>query len=514
MPSLRTAARYILASALLAFVCGCILRLAIAWNDVRKPFEIDYAEGIVIWQALRVFDFAAMFHPINEYPHVVFHYTPVYHLVLRAAMPLIGDPLFAGRLISLLSTLWTAAVIALLVYRVSAGYVSRAARIWAAIFTVAVLLQTPAVIAWMAHARVDMLALALQYTALVCVVLYPSSRLSLAVAALLLLAGVYTKQNMLPIAASAILVVAMGSVKRAAAMTIGLAVAGFAILAACMSLTGGGVWDHWFRYNVNPFSIKDAFRRLLEATAGLDTIAAMALTAAVLTVPGKVFRNRLRRAQAAFAMVLVFGGLMSFGIGKEGANINYCLDWQIALAPLAAFFLLHAWRAIQQRQAPAVGLFAAVAALCVALSWTLSAAGAAVGPSGITAAGQQRTRQIAREQGKMVELIRSLPGDVVSWNMDLLIRAGKPVVLEPIIAKVTAASGMFNEQSLLDKVAQHYFGGFILHPSMSPDFFSPKLLAAIHRHYKQIDSPYPGLTVYVPDDVKSKPTTESEPLPK
>src|SRR5712672_3082341 len=60
------------------------------------PGQIDYGEGIV-WQQALLIPGPRMYGDITQFPFIVFHYTPVYHLVVRAIATLGIDPLAAGR---------------------------------------------------------------------------------------------------------------------------------------------------------------------------------------------------------------------------------------------------------------------------------------------------------------------------------------------------------------------------------------------------------------------------------
>src|SRR5215211_2401929 len=96
---------------LLFGVVACVFQ---ALNSLKRPGEIDYGEGIVMWQAANVTDWTKAFHPIENYPHVVFHYTPLFHLTARLLNFFTGDLLVAGRLTSVLSLAGTCLVGALL----------------------------------------------------------------------------------------------------------------------------------------------------------------------------------------------------------------------------------------------------------------------------------------------------------------------------------------------------------------------------------------------------------------
>ena len=50
------------------------------WWLTRYPHELDYGEGILLWQAAHVFTLREAYHPIQNFPYIVFHYPPLYHV--------------------------------------------------------------------------------------------------------------------------------------------------------------------------------------------------------------------------------------------------------------------------------------------------------------------------------------------------------------------------------------------------------------------------------------------------
>ena len=74
---------------------------------LRTDGEIDYGEGIVYWQAANVTDWKHAFHPVEQYPHIVFHYPPLFHLTSRVVALGTRNLLEAGRLTSILSMVGT-----------------------------------------------------------------------------------------------------------------------------------------------------------------------------------------------------------------------------------------------------------------------------------------------------------------------------------------------------------------------------------------------------------------------
>src|SRR5579863_5819547 len=87
------------------WLVGAIAFLFEAIRSLRVPDERDYGEGIVLWQAAHVTNLKTAYHSVDQYPHIVFHYPPVYHLLARTAALTTGDLLTGGRSVSILAFL-------------------------------------------------------------------------------------------------------------------------------------------------------------------------------------------------------------------------------------------------------------------------------------------------------------------------------------------------------------------------------------------------------------------------
>ncbi len=69
------------------------------WNVIRDasyPFQHDYGEGIVLYQASKITDPNVAYKPISTYPYVVFHYPPLYHLVCTRVLDRGWQPVARG----------------------------------------------------------------------------------------------------------------------------------------------------------------------------------------------------------------------------------------------------------------------------------------------------------------------------------------------------------------------------------------------------------------------------------
>ncbi|MGA3160522.1 MAG: hypothetical protein ABSC77_04840 [Terracidiphilus sp.] len=506
---LKVASRIILT----IFVLGALLEaLGMTWK-VGEPRELDYGEGIVIWQASQVFDLKSAFHPLEQYPHIVFHYTPVYHVAVRMLSGLLGDPFLSGRIISLLAAFWIVGLFAWIVLRATRGYASAGIRWFSAVLICACALMVPSM-QWVPLARVDMLALAFQFTGLSVIAVMPFRLRNQIAAFCLLFLGLYTKQSLLAIPVASVLLIGLIRPARAIRLFCGFMAAGLGVLLLLAWFTHGGVIKHWFAYNVNPFHLNNGLFAELGASRNLAVLIAAGLGAFWLTFPGanrnkwrnwrasvsaRLMGSPLRRTGAGFGLAAVLGFVTSWGIGKEGSNINYCLDWQLALCPLTGVFVVllsRSWTARDRGMAflrPLLLLLAGV----TGLQFGVQAAHEFNNSIGLTASAHQRLQEARREDAELARLISSFPGPVVSENMTALLRAGKSIPFEPAIIKQTTDTGVFDETALVKRTSDRFFDAFVLTTDTYSYRFSPRMLQAIHENYRPYTFSGSDYLVYV-----------------
>src|SRR5262245_56912703 len=83
-------------------------------QDASRQYELDYGEGIVLYQTSKVTDLRAAYKPIDTYPFVVFLYPPLYHLTVRTFGAFSTSLLAAGRWTSIISGVFIQAIISTL----------------------------------------------------------------------------------------------------------------------------------------------------------------------------------------------------------------------------------------------------------------------------------------------------------------------------------------------------------------------------------------------------------------
>ena len=320
-----------------------------SWGVLHYPFELDYGEGVLIWQAQHVTSLTQAYRSITEFPHVVFHYPPLYHLMSRLAEPVAGDLLVAGRLVSVLSMTGLSVLSGLMVWSVLPRKMPLSVRATGALAGAALCFSVDSV-GWAVYMRVDMFALFLEFAGIYLYV-QGSRRPSLEYAAFFcFFLALYTKQTMIagPLACGIVaFLVAPGKAVRQAGFMVACAAAA---MAALVLLTRGQFFQHLFLYNRNPMSLASLVSILRPNVLAMGPMAAAAVALPVAFLAGLLARpgGRLTRFRAAMLhspshrFVAVGGLFLLFAVGvsltaaKAGASQNYMLEWNLATCPLAA----------------------------------------------------------------------------------------------------------------------------------------------------------------------------------
>jgi hypothetical protein len=434
------------------------------------PFELDYGEGIVWQQALRIFKPDA-YGPIDQFPAIVFHYPPVYHFTTRAIAFLFNcDMLLAGRLISRGATvamiLFTAVVI-------SQAASSRSWRYFAVAGLVGLLLPTiTAIDHWSRLMRVDMLAFALSLAGLAFGLRAYARPRWIYAAAACFVAGVFTKQTSLPAPAALFAVMLWLRPQTAIKGMATCVIASLIILIGGSLLTGGGFFRHLLLYNVNRvdwFRINLAINEIRNEGLLVGT-GVIALTVVFVGVAkqlsagrsqGRTIRSVLIGDDSCSARVtlLVYGfigALTPLMIIKIGSNVNYMIEFFVTVTLLiGAALIIIVERVVNHnsKSRDLVGL-----AFGMMLSCML-----------IVHAAQYKTkwptqRYIANQQkvhNTLVAMMKSATKPIIADPMVALLRAGKPVLWESAIFAELGSMGTWDQRPFLGMIANHDFAMFV-----------------------------------------------------
>jgi hypothetical protein len=446
-------------------------------------FELDYGEGIVMWQAAHVTSLKTAYGDIAHQPYIVFHYPPIYPLVAHLTAHWTHDLLIAGRLVSVVSALIIILIFAVQVFTCLPRRTPVSGRLSGAL-TAIVLVYSLTGLEWARLMRVDLLGLAFTFAGLALFIMSGRRAAPEYTAFVLFFLALFTKQTL--IAAPVTCLAASFFVDRRRAWRLAAVIAGCSIatLGFLCFATDGRVLLHLFLYNQNPLNIRQ-FRILIHAnlneTAPLLAAAVGALVACAVRVaryPGFRVRVRAGLRQSSYRRALMVGGLhlalaflVSFTAIKQGSNYNYFLEWNLAAAPLAGLLVGRTIAGLRQ----ASDLIGPVAVLLLIPLW--------VGLRGI------RTPAIPESlkdqpYSQVLDRIEQAHGPVYSEDMVLLNLAGKTIYGEPSILSSLRAVGTWDERPLTKQIRSGFFALIVQKHPNNPLFFSPGVQRAIRDAYR------------------------------
>ena len=468
----------------------------------RTDSELDYGEGIVMWQAANVTNWKKAYHPVEEYPHNVFHYPPLFHLTSRAVAPMTSTLLEAGRLTSILSLAGTCLVGALLVaWTLPPGGSSFARFIGA--FTAGTLVFATPVWTWGVLMRVDMLAIFLTGFGVMLFVLSRRRPVLSFLAFVFFVAGVYTKQTSLA-APLACLALAFIERPRRALQLVGFSTAlGLTVLAMLHTATNGYFLVNLITYNQNPYYPQGLLSKLkwhYSLLAGPLLFAGL-FPVALLRTRRARFITRLRiilkrtlfeRCVLVVAVYFWISALIAAAtISKSGAWDNYFLEMDILACWVSG--LLVAWlaRRVSFRPQRAFSILQVVVIFvllvqCVS-NWRK-----------VSAIARSYQYPTVDRSNEVVNFIKQLPGDVYSEDMVILMQAGKEVPAEPAIISVLAEDGKWDESGFVQRIRNGGFSAIVIRWTLhNPGRFREPIARAIEERYYPIDD-YAPFKIYLP----------------
>lgn len=443
-----------------ALLAADLIRLiALAWSSATYPYDLDYGEGVV-WQQMTNIAAGRGYSPIGVFPAIVYHYPPVYHLVVSALVEVCGsDGLATGRMVSLLSTLVSIGLVVRLAFAAMPLHHPRRVRVLAALFAGGCVASSPTIGYWASLMRVDMLASMLSLAGLALTLGSTTRPRRIALAALCFVLAIYTKQT--SIAAPAAAFVTLWLVRPRAAWLLFAWCAGLGLcaLAGLSLMSHGGFLRHTLLYNLNrvdlsrakilPFVILPQISTVVIAILGVAATWRRLRPTAFATLRRKLVTNPGDFAAFLLLAFLVIRTGMLPTVLKSGASDNYLIEWLYAVAILVgvgAVPVIDA--ALIGRQWPRALLIA-----MVAIGVPIQAYRALIADN--------CCNMLTTPYANIVARIARSPRPVVSDAMVLLIRGGQPVRWEPAIAAELGHAGLYDEVAFAKLVRAGHFGFFI-----------------------------------------------------
>ena len=467
--------------------------LGYARRAITFPFGLDYGEGIV-WQQALLIPGPRMYGDITQFPFIVFHYTPVYHLAVRAVAALGVDPLAAGRGVTLAAAIAIAVLAGSIVFTAMREIGSTSARVAGAVAAGLMVLTYHPIQQWAVAMRVDLLAIAFSIAGVYLAIVAGQRTLILCAAILMFVLGVYTKQTELSAPIAAILVAAVVNARSTSqALAFGLLIGGTVFMILQLS-TSGGFWHHVFEYNLhNRFFFHRAIDHVLASKGdargvlvGVVAFAFLWWTEAAANparnISGWVEALRQSRRLRALAIVSLWFGFASaqlVSIAKWGSSSNYFIEWMCITTVPIGMVVSFVWdRAATRNEA---ARFAGLAGVLLSLTLVEHALHRPLfelpivdDPNGIAL----RTH--------LVNLIRESPKPSLSEDMVLLLRAGQAVSIEPAIFADLASTGIWDQRPFLNLIQDHAFSLIIILQD-GEGLFTKEVANAVQNNYPFIE---------------------------
>ncbi len=397
---------------------------------VAFPYDLNYGEGYVLNDALRLGRGEPLYVDLQQFPMVRSPYPPLFPGLWSLVVGVTGPSFWPGRALSGAALL---GVLALLIW--NARQVRGAGR-WPILVAPALLVAAPPVYQWAGYARVDLLAL-LFAAGGVCAAQWFRGWRGIVGAAVLCSLALWTKQTMLTAAVAVAIALALRS-RRDGAIFGALVVVPNALLLLALNATTGGEFT----------------RHVLEGNAGNPMIplrvvyfvGGFVALHLPLIVAGVWWLAQARQGvPSPIAVYLALALLATLSAGNGGSSVNYLLEPLIALALAVPF----AWRAAAER-APLVGPLLAATQLVLLLHWPN---GFGVSYLADSALGRTPTAADAAIGAQLDTLVQQTPGDIIAEPAGFAVRNGRAVHVQSLDLRAEALRGRWRSEPLVDALA-------------------------------------------------------------
>jgi hypothetical protein len=481
---------------LLAQIPAALLFLRHGWDALAFPYPLNYGEGPLLDQSVRLAQFQDIYRTdLTAPPYGIANYPPLFMLAQVPFVWLFGPALWYGRLISLLSVAAVALFVGLTLHALTKDRIASIAG--GLIFP-----AMPYVVRWSSLSRVDSLGLALSWAGLFVVARWPEKRWSVFVSALLLVAAVYTRQTYVlaaPVAAF-VWLVAQGQRRRALETAAIAGGAGLVVFALLNIFTRGGFFLNTITANLNDFHWERVSLNALGALVACPLLLLGSL-AFLLFAPRK--GNRSWWLVGPYLLASIPSAVL---VGKVGSDVNYLLELSAALGLATGAFI--AWQ--RKRPRLRIALIALLALQVLALAQSSRV------PSGL----QDYVIEQRGEIAHLSRMVASADGPVLTDDyMGLLPQQGRRIYFQPFEMTQLSRDGDWDQRPILKDIKEERFPLIMI---WSPPFareikrdrWTPRMLEEIHDHYQRTDR-LADMVIYRPrrgrDSSRTAPTPPSRP---
>ncbi|MBY0504767.1 MAG: glycosyltransferase family 39 protein [Bryobacteraceae bacterium] len=450
--------------------------------------DLTPVEAVVALQAKMLSQGEGLYWGVNRYPYSYSAYGPIFYGLSGALQRMGVPPYHSGRLISfaaLLAALW-------LVWRIL-GQLSghRLTRTTGTLLAA----STANLLFWGTVGQTDMLACACSLAAFAAFLTYRDSRAKkhLALAGLLVILSVFTKQTFIAAAAAISLTLLWEDRRRALSFLAGLALAGGGLVFALNTVTHGGYYEDAVIANMNPFAwfkLGQQVQYLALTGCGVLAVAAAGL--------GRVTRRTAPLLLYAFLSTAVW--LLTSP--KIGSDLNYQLEMMLVMAMCAGVTLdrLDFFPRLFNGRRHWVTLLQIPLALHLILNLLLIAR---------TVAERAILQPFKERETIALRPYLERPGRVFSVQYDSLVHHRGRIDMEPFTFALLVEAGVTDPGPVTRDLENQQFGALLLPDNVFTGpittdaeqvHLPPQQLDVIRRRYrlvKQVDGPN-AVFVYEP----------------
>jgi len=454
----------------LLVVAACLASFRHVSRFVGLPYQLNYAEGVVLTGVERVVDGQSLYPPPQQFPVIITPYGPVYYYLCAWLLKWFGPAFAPLRLITIVSAVVIAGLLALLLHQLTASW--RLGLGFAFLF-----LSLPVVRDWLPLARVDVPGIALSLAGLY---LYARFRDQWYVSIPFFLAAFFCKYTMLAAPGTCFLDLLFRKQKKRAAWFAGSLV----LLSALVFLglertTQGGYIFHTITSHADPFTpgralmfIRHALREHIVLVILAFGLVPFHLGLASLSIWAPLWASATRRlanprlrdqvgpaprlgdlrkeGAALSSLYLAFSALSLITAGKQGSDSNYLLEWLAVLCLSGGL----SYSTLRQQSEKAAAAFA-VAGVLTLCYWAVF----------------RPPSPYPRYAGcpEAYAFVKRHPGQrIISEDVGAVVMAGKPVqISDPFAWSWLVRREGWSEAELENLVRARAFEVIILNASIS-----------------------------------------------
>jgi len=435
------------------------------------PFPLDYGEGPILDQTLRLAQFESIYrNSFASPPYTVSNYPPLFQLIQVPLARIVGPAFWYGRLISILSAVSAAGLIGLILYTLTGD------RIASAIGGLT-LLAFPHLLQGSVLNRVDALALALSLGGLYATVRWLSHRQGPWVAGLLFTAAAFTNPRYL-LAAPLTAFVWLWHLehRRQAFRMAAVVVSGCVVLFLSLNLiTQGGFYLNTVLANLTSFSWYTVTSYLLN----------LYLHAGYLVIGCLVFIviERLGESTRSWPLVVPYclgSAFMTLTMGMANSSVNDLFEAVAALCLASGAFI--AW-AGESYWLKALLVFVLAVQINVLIDWSRQ--------DYISA--HMNKMADTREVEQLAEYVQEAGGPILADEyMGLIPLNGRRLYFQPFEYKQLQAANLWSEAPLIASIQREEFSVILLYEPRDRRAISvrwtPEIRNTIYAHYRSEDT--------------------------